>query len=167
MGRRLGLVAAALLLAAAGVCPSAAKAANGSGSASGSTNVNASWFGATPPLAPGQIELAVVSSLPSTVTGESARIEVRGLKTGDALSVDRNGTDVTSSLAPVRDGVVGGVISGLRLGANRLTAKSAARTATLDVTDHRITGPVISGTHQTPFVCETDANGMGKPLDAD
>lgn len=166
MGRRLGLVAAALLLAAAAVSPSAAKAASGSGSASGSTNVDASWFGATPPLPPGQIELAVVSSLPSTVTGESARIEVRGLKAGDALALDRNGTDVTSSLAPVRDGVVGGVISGLRVGANRLTAKSAGRTATLDVTDHRISGPVISGPHQTPFVCETEANAMGKPLDA-
>jgi hypothetical protein len=162
MGRRLGLVAAALLLTAA-VSPGAASASV----PSPSVTVEASWFGATPPLAPGQIELAVVSSLPSTVTGESARIEVRGLQPGDILKVDRNGTDVTSSLAPVRDGVVGGVVRDLRVGANRLTAAVGNKRATLDVTDHRIAGPVISGPHQTPFICETVANGLGKPLDAD
>ncbi len=161
MGRRLGLVAAALLVAAASV-PAAQADAGGQ-----STTVPASWFGGTPPLAPGQIEVAVVSSLPSTVTGESARVEVRGLQPGDPLNVDRDGIDVTSSLSPVRDGVVGGVISGLRLGKNHITATSGARKATLEVVDHPITGPVISGPHQTPFVCETVANGLGKPLDAD
>src|SRR5438270_286501 len=125
MGRRLGLVAAALLLAAATLSPSPAKAA----STPAPTTVDASWFGATPPLAPGQIELAVVSSLPSTVTGESARIEVRGLKPGEPLNVDRNGADITSSLAPVRDGVIGGVVTGLRVGKNTLTATSGARRA--------------------------------------
>jgi len=163
MGRRLGLVAAALLLAAATLSPGPAKAA----STPAPTTVDASWFGATPPLAPGQIELAVVSSLPSTVTGESARIEVRGLKPGDPLKVDRNGADVTSSLAPVREGVMGGVVRELRVGKNTLTAASGTRRAALDVTDHRITGPVISGPHQTPFICETEANGLGKPTDAD
>src|SRR4051812_40684030 len=146
MSRRLGLVAAALLLATATVSAGAAGAAP----ASPSTTVPASWFGATTPLAPGQIELAVVSSLPSTVTGESARIEVRGLQAGDALKVDRNGTDVTSSLVAVRDGVVGGVVTGLRLGVNHLTATVGNKRASLEVTDHRITGPVISGPHQTP-----------------
>src|SRR3954453_19714626 len=134
MGRRLGLVAAALLLAAA-AAPVGVAAGASAGPASSST-VDASWFGATPPLAPGQIELAVVSSLPSTVTGESARIEVRGLQAGDPLKVDRNGTDVMSSLTPVRAGVVGGVVTGLRVGANKLTATSGPRRATLDVTDH-------------------------------
>src|SRR5205814_593930 len=68
-------------------------------------------------------------------------------------------------------GVVDGVVSGLRVGRDHLnaTATGAAgtRRATLEVTDHPITGPVISGPHQTPFVCETEAASMGKPLDAD
>ncbi|MBV8979304.1 MAG: hypothetical protein JO086_00210 [Acidimicrobiia bacterium] len=162
MRRRLGLVVAALLLAATALPAQAASSSQPS-----SITVPASWFGATPPLGPGQIELAVTSSLPSTVTGESARIEVRGLKAGDPLTVERNGTDVTGALGPVRDGVVGGVVRDLRVGTNTLTATSGARRAALEVVDHRITGPVISGPHQTPFVCETVANGMGKPLDAD
>ena len=167
MVRRLGLVAAALLLVAASF-------SNGASAATGpsSVTVEAPWFGsATPPLANGQIELAVVSSLPSTVTGEDARIEVRGLQAGDRLKVDRDGADVTSSLAPVSDGVVGGVVSGLHVGMNHLTATATGpagtRRATLDLTDHPITGPVISGPHQTPFICETEANGLGKALDAD
>jgi hypothetical protein len=160
MARRLGLAAAALILVAASMPYGAAAAPT-------SSTVEASWFGVTPPLAPGQIEVAVVSSLPSTVTGEDARIEVRGLQEGDPLKVERNGTDVTSLLVPVREGVLGGVVTGLRVGMNRLTATSGTRRATLDVIDHAITGPVISGPHQTPFVCETEANGLGKALDGD
>jgi hypothetical protein len=162
MARRLGLVAAALLLVAATV-PTGVAAGKGAPS----VNVGASWFGATPPLEKGQIELAVVSSLPATVTGEDARIEVRGLQPGEGVKVDRDGTDVTSSLAPVREGVVGGVVTGLRVGVNHLTATAGGKRATLEVTDHRIAGPVISGPHQTPFVCETEANGLGKALDGD
>src|SRR5437762_3369900 len=105
-----------------------------------SITVDASWFGVTPPLSPGQIELAVVSSLPSTVSGEDARIEVRGLQSGDALRVDRDGTDVTGVLAPAGPGVVDGVVSGLRVGRNHLnataTGSAGTRRATLEVTDH-------------------------------
>ena len=33
--------------------------------------------------------------------------------------------------------------------------------------NHPVTGPVISGPHQTPFVCETEKAGLGRPTDAD
>ena len=33
--------------------------------------------------------------------------------------------------------------------------------------NHPITGPIISGPHQTPFVCQTEAAGLGHALDAD
>jgi hypothetical protein len=148
------------VLAAVGWQPAAAQT-------SGSTTVAASWFGQTPPLAPGQIELAVVSSLPSTVTGEDARVAIRGAQPGDTLRLERDGIDVTASLGP--DG--SGVVRGLRVGVNHLTATvvglAGTRTATLVVTDHPVTGPVISGPHQVPFVCETEASGMGKPFDED
>ena len=130
----------------------------------GSVTVVQPWFGRTP-LAPSQIELAVTSSLASTVTGGDARIAVRGLQPGDRLQVDRDGTDVTASLGPSGEGVV----RGLRLGVNQLTAvatgPAGTRRATLAVTNHPITGPVISGPHQSPFVCETEASGLGPPTD--
>jgi hypothetical protein len=128
--------------------------------------VTAPWFGRLP-LAPGQIELAVTSSLAATVTGGDARVEVRGLQPGDRVRLDRDGADVTAALDPSGAGVV----TGLRPGVNHLTATvegpAGTRRATLDVTNHPITGPVISGPHQEPFVCETEQAGMGKPLDDD
>ena len=36
----------------------------------------------------------------------------------------------------------------------------------LVVVNHSIAGPVMSGPHQTPFNCETQAFGFGQPLDA-
>src|SRR5205807_268962 len=170
MARHLGLVAAALMLTAASVTPGASASA---AAPPESITVDASWFGngvATTPLASGQIELAVVSSLPSTVTGENARVEVRGLQPGDTLQVQRDGTDVTSSLVPVsaKPGVVDGVVSGLRVGTNHLTATATGpagtRRARLEVTDHPVTGPVLSGPHQSPFLCQTEDNKMGKAL---
>jgi hypothetical protein len=149
------------VLVAVGALPAAAAAP------SASITVPRSWFGGTPPLAPGQIELAVTSSLPATVTGENARVQVRGLQPGDSVRLDRDGTDVTQALDPSG----GGVVDGLRVGINHLTAvvtgPAGTRRATLEVTDHPITGPVISGPHQIPFVCETEKAGMGKPLDED
>src|SRR6185503_6519356 len=37
----------------------------------------------------------------------------------------------------------------------------------LTVVNHPITGPVLYSPHQTPFICETQASGLGEPLDAD
>ncbi|MEY2474922.1 MAG: hypothetical protein QOG87_237 [Actinomycetota bacterium] len=148
------------LLAVVGSLPGA------SAQSSGSVTLAAPWFGRLP-LEPGQIELAVTSSLAATVTGGDARIEVRGLQPGDRLRVERDGTDVTSSLDPSGAGVV----DGLRVGVNHLTAvvtgPAGTRRATLAVTNHPITGPVISGPHQSPFVCETEASGLGPALEDD
>src|SRR5207302_6536453 len=40
-------------------------------------------------------------------------------------------------------------------------------TATLVVEDHPGDGPIISGAHQEPFICETAASGMGPPTNPD
>ena len=51
-----------------------------------------------------------------------------------------------------------GLLTGLRqerdarVSANRW----ACRTRSLELTNYPITGPIISGPHQTPFVCQTD-----------
>ena len=59
--------------------------------------------------------------------------------------------------------------TGLRAGNNSIEASVAGtRTpARLAVVNHPITGPLIYSPHQTPFACETQANGLGAPLDAD
>jgi hypothetical protein len=55
------------------------------------------------------------------------------------------------------------LVTGLHEGRNRLRIGNAR----LTVINHPITGPIFSGPHEQPFVCETEAAGLGAPLDAD
>lgn len=126
-------------------------------------------------LKPGQIEMTTLSAPPSLVSGGRARIEIRGLAPDDVLTVTRDGTDVTDAFAPVGSEsiVVQGVVEGLDEGSDGQPATSiiatatgqtyGTRTATLQIVDHPVSGPVISGEQQTPFVCETLESGMGAP----
>src|SRR5438105_1956677 len=62
------------------------------------------------------------------------------------------------------------VICVLKLGSNVLTSgprSTGQILAKIPVFNYPITGPVFSGPHQTPFVCETSFQGLGTPLDAD
>ncbi len=139
----------------------------GSGGGNSGTVVNADFHTLqTPPLAAGQFELLTLSTLPDTVTGGDALVAIRGLAAGAAFSVTRNGADVTPVFARQDDGEIRGLVTGLIEGENTLVASSGGRSATLVVRNHPVTGPVISGPHQTPFACRTEENGLGAPLDA-
>lgn len=126
----------------------------------------------TPPLAPGQIELLTVSTLPDMVTGGNVLVRVRGLQATDVLNVALNGTPLPVSArrfvgADGTDILIDGLIDG----ENTLTATatgpgSGARTAALNVRNHPISGPVISGPHQMPFRCRTIDAGLGAPTNA-
>jgi hypothetical protein len=139
----------------------------GSGGGSSGSTVNADFHTLrTPPLAAGQFELLTLSTLPDAVTGGDVLVAIRGLAPDAAFSVTRNGADVTPAFARQDDGEIRGLVSGLVEGDNTLVASSGGRSATLVVRNHPITGPVISGPHQTPFACRTEENGLGAPLDA-
>jgi hypothetical protein len=126
-----------------------------------------------PGLRPGQIEMTTVSTRPTLVTGDDVRTEVRGLQADDVLAVTRDGDDVTSAFASsATPGVKQGVVTGLSPGPHDLVATATdntygARQVTLRVVAHPIQGPVISGPHQTPFVCETSQAGLGAPTSTD
>ena len=85
-----------------------------------------------------------------------------------AVRLTLNGTDVTSAIGP--DGFA--FVKNLNDGANTLVATAGKATSKLTVVNHPIAGPVISGPHEQPFICETEkfklmAGGTaGKPLDA-
>ncbi|MGH9187706.1 MAG: DUF6351 family protein [Acidimicrobiales bacterium] len=70
-----------------------------------------------------------------------------------------------------RPGTWTGVVTGLFEGPNHLLATAAGaqgtRTVALTVTNHPISGPIISGPHQQPFYCQTDDAGLGQPVDGD
>src|SRR5258705_2950554 len=74
-----------------------------------------------------------------------------------AVRLSLNGRDVTSALRPdteVRS--ILALVRGLNDGSNTLVASAGKATAKLTVVNHANAGPVISGPHEQPFVCETE-----------
>ena len=140
--------------------------------AAGGSEVEADYFtGKTPPLATGQFEIITLSALPDAVTDNDVLVGIRGVGAGDTVQVFRNGDEVTSVFKSVGNGEWRGLVAGLNPGSNSLGAtlsgSAGKRSASLTVLNHPISGPVFSGPHQQPFICETVAAGLGPALDAD
>ena len=102
-----------------------------------------------------RLSLTVLSGRADMVTGGDLLVAVSG-----SARVTLGGRDISSSF---RDGRA--LVTGLPLGRSTLTATAGGQTATLEITNYPITGPVFSGPHQTPFICETEGWGLGAPLD--
>src|SRR6185369_11910320 len=90
--------------------------------------------------------------------------------TAKTLRVMVNGKDESAAFKPGAGskGVIG-LVTGLNVGSNSIQAsmRGSKATAQLTVINHPATGPVLYSPHQTPFTCETEAVGLGAPLDAD
>jgi hypothetical protein len=124
----------------------------------------------------GLIKASVLSSRAELVSGGDALIKLAtppGLDLA-RVSVHFNGTDVTANFRPAAGGLMG-LVSGMPLGANTLTASFRGKQhESLQITNYPITGPMISGPHEFPFVCTTDdfvpfpgSPALGAPLDSD
>lgn len=95
----------------------------------------------------------VVSSPASAVTGGDALLQV-----APGARVALNGADVSARFrARPLDGRVLGLISRMRLGRNVLEVRASSGRTVLTLVNHPLSGPVFSGPHQTPFVCETES----------
>jgi hypothetical protein len=115
-------------------------------------------------------ELRVLSSDPSLVTGGDALVSV-SIPAGASASkikVTLNGKDVTDQLTlDAATHTLRGLISGMSIGDNRLAAHVSGRgTTTLTLTNYPIGGPVFSGPQLQPWLCTTNAMGLGDPIDA-
>ncbi|TDO52443.1 hypothetical protein EV643_102282 [Kribbella sp. VKM Ac-2527] len=130
----------------------------------------------TPAVGAPPLRLEILSGRPDTVSGGDALVQV-GVPAGvraDEVRVTLNGTDVTSAFALGNDALIG-LVGGMRSGSNTLRADAVGRPGSrLDVRNHPRQGPVFSGPHQQPFVCETArftvpviGGTLGEPLDAD
>jgi hypothetical protein len=75
----------------------------------------------------------------------------------DGMRVSLNGRDVTDEFAMRADHQVEGLLTGMRLGSNRLVASAADQTAELTITDHPIGGPTFSGPQVKPWKCQKTA----------
>jgi hypothetical protein len=120
---------------------------------------------------PARLALVSVSNpRPALVSGGEVLIRVN-VPQGVAASgvrVTADGSDVTSDFEVQPDGSLLGLVTGLRLGRNVLTARARGQEAArLDVTDHPITGPVLSGRQQLPYFCQTTSFGLAASVQPD
>ena len=126
----------------------------------------------------GDFQIAAVSARPDFVSGGDVliRIRVPQAVSLDAARVMLNGADITSLFH--RDDPshgLAGLVTGLKPGSNTVAATAGGRSNSggqLTLVNHPITGPVFSGRHETPFICETESfrlqsgDTLGTPLDA-
>ena len=110
------------------------------------------------------VQLRVLSSPPQYVSGGDARIEVRaapGLH--DKIRLFLNGRPVGVALRSWGFRLEG-VISGLDEGSNLLEVfvKDHSLRDAIEMTNYPITGPMLSGPQQHPFVCTTIQSAVGR-----
>lgn len=121
--------------------------------------------------APATFEIRTVSTRPDTVSGGEVLVQITVPRpvAPDRLSVTLNGRDVRSAFRPgAQPQLLLGLLTGLSPGANQLEMSAPGqRRAQLTLVNHPSTGPVIAGPHQTPFICETEAFGLGPAADRD
>ena len=123
--------------------------------------------------------IATVSTRPDLVTGGDVlvRIHVPGAVSLGEPRVMLNGTDVSGVFRRDEAGHgLTGLVTGLTLGRNTVSVGAGGSNGTggaeLTVVNHPIVGPVFSGPHEQPFMCETEqfelpsGEMLGAPLDA-
>ena len=107
---------------------------------------------------PPTVSVTLLSSRANMVTDESAlvRVDVSAGEDVTKAQVTLEGTDVTGRFKATSATSMTGLIAGLRPGQNRIVATLGGLTTTLLLNDTGKDGPVISGAHQSPFICQTD-----------
>src|SRR5216683_977008 len=120
---------------------------------------------------PNRLSITSLSTKPRHVSGGDVLVRVdipRGISTSD-VQVSLNNTDVTRVFLPDdASHALIGLVSGLRHGQNMLTAsvrRHPSHRARLAIQNFPIYGPIFAGPHQTPWICETEASGLGPSLD--
>ena len=112
-------------------------------------------------LGSSDLSIESVSTRPYLVTGGDVLLRIRA---GDDLDlsevrVSANGEDVTGEFSPSAQGSpLIGLVQGLRMGHNEIEARvpGSEGTATLELTNYPISGPIISGPHEMPYLCQTE-----------
>jgi hypothetical protein len=118
-------------------------------------------------------EARSVSSRPDTVSGGDVLVQLKvptparfsAQLIGHEKSTGREVTGAFNAMHGSSDLLA--LLTGLELGKNTLEIRvDGTLRSTLELLNHPIQGPVFSGPQQTPFICQTLANGLGPALDA-
>jgi Tannase-like family of unknown function (DUF6351) len=112
------------------------------------------------------VSIRVLSSPADMVSGGDALIEVHAANPS-SLTVRADGRDVSPAFHPGQaPNSMIGLVEGLREGKTVLQATAGGASASLEVTNYPISGPILSGPALTPYVCMTQQAGLGESLDA-
>jgi hypothetical protein len=115
------------------------------------------------------IDVKILSSRPDVESGGDALVQITGQTESQKLSIWEDGREVTDAFhVSPRTQTLIGLVQGLVVGENHLEVRSGRKVlAHLKIIGHEISGPIFSGPHQAPFICETQSAGLGEPLDTD
>ena len=112
-----------------------------------------------------KVRIVVLSTRADLVSGGEALVQIVLPAGTPSASVHLNGTDVSGEFAARPNGKYEGLLTGLTLGDNTLTATiPGGYGARLTIVDHPIGGPVFSGPQIQPWQCQTGA--LDKQCDA-
>lgn len=131
-------------------------------------------LGAAPAVAQvakgGGFELRTLSARADMVSGGDVLIQIDAPPSAAAnVAIAVNGHEADAELKATRATTIIARLKNLTLGRNvvEVGVKGQRPAVRLAIVNHPITGPVISGPHQSPFNCETETWGFGPPLDTD
>jgi Tannase-like family of unknown function (DUF6351) len=113
--------------------------------------------------------IVVLSNRADLISGGDAlvRVILPGRVDPARVSVELNGSDITSDFAVRSNGSYEGLVTGLSLGTNRLIARMPkAPDVGITITNHPIGGPIIAGPQVQPWICRNVQNGLAPPTDA-
>ena len=104
-----------------------------------------------------RIEIRTLSTPADRVSGGDVLVEIANAGKGrHGLEVSLNGRDVTAAFRRSGSGTLVGLVSGLEVGKNKLSAGGRGQPKeTLEITNYPLSGPITSGPHITPFICQT------------
>lgn len=141
--------------------------------ACGGSGGDGSPAASTPAPAPapaGAPSLQVLSSRPDLVSGGTALVAVTraaGTSSTAAVTATVNGTAVPAANFrpdPANPDRLLAVVTGLREGANTVRAGFGGEATELVLTNYSKNGPMISGPHLSPFICQTQSFNLPAPL---
>ncbi len=121
------------------------------------------------------VRIQVLSNRADLISGGDAlvRVALPPRKDASGVRVSVGGRDVTAAFSPQFDGSLLGVVTGLVVGPNVVTATLTHGAATVGaqvtITNHPIGGPVFAGPQVQPWVCRTQGLPgipLGPPTDA-
>ncbi len=102
-------------------------------------------------------EIVVLSNRADLISGGDALVEIKwpaGVNPAQA-KIALNNVNIKPAFAQRANGRYMGLVTGLQLGDNVLTARIPGSGAQITITNHPIGGPVFSGAQLQPWVCAT------------